>query len=80
MNWQAIETAPKTGEEILVCYRQYPGSDLFVHVAFWMAKLDFDPENAEGWWSYIRSETTRYHLDGWCAPTHWCPIPEGAPE
>jgi hypothetical protein len=70
MNWQPIETAPKDGTDILVCFDC--ASVLVAHIAWWCDLTDGDV----GWWSYVRGSVTQEMLDGYRAPTHWIPLPE----
>jgi hypothetical protein len=74
MKWQPIETAPKDGSDILVCYKNC--DSWFIHVAFWLDYFDDAQPEEAGWWSYLLTEVSRTSLDGCCEPTHWAPLPE----
>jgi hypothetical protein len=76
--WQPIETAPKDGNEILLCCatnadgKPITGTPwgIFVQVAAWWADDDY-PHDGE-WVVYCSlSSEPRLHFD----PTHWCPLP-----
>jgi len=60
--WKSIETAPKTGEHLLLCDLQ--GSQMMV--GWW----DDDPQMREYPWATIDDHLPRY------VPTHWRPLPD----
>jgi len=62
MNWQPIETAPKTGVGILVYQPWKSGYDEIMIGHY-----------ANGW---VRSETSSYDELDKIHPTHWMPLPE----
>ena len=76
MKWERIETAPRDGTDILVCFDC--ASVLVAHIAWWRSKED-SPEFTDedvGWWSYTRGSVTQEMLDGYRTPTHWMPLPD----
>jgi hypothetical protein len=60
--WQAIETAPKDGTDILVCMF---GTAMVV--------VSFDGDVSEPSHPWLTLDGPSYHLE---APTHWMPLPE----
>ena len=62
--WRPIETAPKTGEKILVYRPVHDGDYIPVTGEDYWGSTMFDPE---GCWMRSRSD---------CQPTHWRPLPE----
>jgi hypothetical protein len=71
--WQPIETAPKDGGDIMVCYQHC--DSWFVHIAFWLDGEGVDEEDV-GWWAYTLSEVSRMKLDDIWTPTYWQPKPQ----
>lgn len=67
MSWQLIETAPKDGTQILVCYTGYP--QIPPKVVSWQ-KVPFCREREE--WAFFEGPAIN-GLDH--NPTHWIPIP-----
>jgi hypothetical protein len=66
--WQPIETAPRDGTAILVCYAQHYESNGFLPVAVrWRT---YHP-NSQGKYEFRDSSGTKIR-----AITHWMPLPE----
>ncbi len=73
MNWQPIETAPKSGKAFLA----YGKHDIY-------ANPPRGVEDGDHWWAIILWDVWRkpqwvFSKDGyptWSNPTHWMPLPE----
>ena len=67
MNWQPIESAPKDGTGLLVCWDCTPNPD---------ADFPFDGYALATW----NAEDEEWNDDGggslFADPTHWMPLPE----
>ena len=74
MRWQGMDTAPKTGEEILV-HTGVAGQSV-VRLAFWVSGEHWDmqgfdsAEELRGWWSY-KNSVTQEKLDEIYEPQLW---------
>ncbi len=82
MNWKPIETAPKDGSSVLLCWavnadgkridwtKDLKTAQVFVQVAAWWE----DENEGEGSWTVycdlIREPLLHFN------PTHWMPLPE----
>lgn len=66
-NWQPIETAPKTGESIIL---GFAGSDS--GEGYWMKWPERNHWGEIGWF-YADSDVLCEHPHN---PTHWMPLPE----
>ena len=62
MQWQDIETAPKDGTEVLICW--FNGVQHYQVERVWW--------NGTQWGNDYQTFTER---EGW-APSHWMPLPE----
>lgn len=89
MEWQPIETAPKTGRKILLSLENIDGKRRTI-VAFWVERFTIEDDGdddhgeekdgtyywPEGWYERIES-----HDDFYClyaaqkSITHWMPLP-----
>lgn len=65
MDWQPIETAPKSGLQRLLVVR-----DGRIEFAHWAVMFDDDGKPSGGWWW-----TDRLIKDREPQPTHWMPLP-----
>lgn len=65
--WQTLESAPKDGSRILVCWAR-PGEETHYELVFWNEYRDAWSASDGGWGS------DRWRADD--APTHWMPLPE----
>lgn len=69
VKWQSIDTAPKTGEHILLY-----GSTRIIHdepaiiIGYWDEELFMD--GVEAHWVFITQQYSHFHT-----PTHWMPLP-----
>lgn len=62
MDWQLIETAPKTREQILT-YLEMPGNELVFNRKFWF-QASFWSEEYGRWVGWPKEKQ----------PTHWCKL------
>jgi len=81
IKWRPIETAPKDGDLVIVCYEW--ADTAFAHVAWYRDGDKFEEigypghaKHVDGWWSYIRNSVSQEKLDGPRTPTHWIPFPD----
>ncbi|HEU4635425.1 MAG TPA: DUF551 domain-containing protein [Edaphobacter sp.] len=73
-DWQPIETAPKDGTRVLVCY----GSKPRVIVAYWQSEPSLWEREDVPCWAVFEPEDPFYSvylLDEY-EPTHWQPLPK----
>lgn len=83
MQWLPIDTAPKDGTDILVCYEM--ATVPIVHIAhydsdehdMWEYQGSKSKEDAVGWWSFVQNSVSQHKLckEDYNAPTHWMPLP-----
>ena len=82
IDWQPIETAPKDGSTVLVCF-ETAGVQI-VHLAWYDSPTEWEwecrhgvcsetLEEFVGWWSYTRGSVTQEKLDDWLTTAHWAP-------
>lgn len=83
MEWQPIETAPKNGQWLLLCYQNQLGKWRWA-IGSWETEILMDAEFGHdeyapaGW--YESPESCPYENDAFLIePTHWMPLP-GPPQ
>lgn len=62
--WQPIETAPRDGTQILVCFVPDMGRAIMV--------VEYDPDREGEGYPWVAAESAAYHKN---AVTHWQPLP-----
>ena len=86
--WNPIETAPKDGTDILVCFEF--ATVLIAHIAWYRSSEEWHTsgqhtgewnslEEWEGWWSYTQNSVSQEKLDGHMTPKYWMPLPDFPP-
>lgn len=63
--WQPIETAPKTGDAVLLCNADEQDSTMLLYYD--------ETENANYPWQAVDDSNTAYPIEAF---THWTPLPE----
>jgi hypothetical protein len=80
IDWQPIETAPKDGTSVLVCYEF--ATVPIAHIAHydndehdqWENQGFESKDQVIGWWTYLENSVSQHRLEGFNTPTHWAPL------